>query len=130
VTRVDARHHFWRTERQVQPWRTDVHAALAADLEPADLAPQPDEAGIDVTVLVESVDTAADDRLARYAAEFGPLRGPLVGTAGFYSCRKALVELGWDANDEHPPISAGERRHGRHRAEEGIAPPAGRRRST
>jgi UDP-glucose 4-epimerase len=38
-----------------------------------------------------------------------PIEGSLAGTAGFYSTEKALVELGWEAGDEHPAISDGER---------------------
>jgi nucleoside-diphosphate-sugar epimerase len=33
----------------------------------------------------------------------------LPGTASFYATHKALAELGWDARDEHPAISDGER---------------------
>ena len=38
-----------------------------------------------------------------------PIAEPLEGTTGFYSTRKALAELGWDARDEHPAVSDGER---------------------
>ena len=38
-----------------------------------------------------------------------PIPEPLEGTAGFYSTRKALAELGWDARDEHPAVAERER---------------------
>jgi UDP-glucose 4-epimerase len=38
-----------------------------------------------------------------------PIDGFLPGTASFYSTNKALAELGWDAGDEHPAVSDGER---------------------
>ena len=69
VPTVDAHHHFWRTAAQEQPWRGSAHAGLAADFEPADLTPLLDVAGVDATVLVESVDTPEEnERLAAYAA--------------------------------------------------------------
>jgi L-fuconolactonase len=73
---IDAHHHFWRTAAQEQSWRGDAHPGLAADFEPADLAPLLDTAGVDATVLVESVDTPEEnDRLAAYAAAFGRVAG-------------------------------------------------------
>jgi L-fuconolactonase len=73
---IDAHHHFWRTAAQEQPWRGDAHPGLAADFEPADLGPLLDSAGVDATVLVESVDTADEnDRLAAYAAAFDRVAG-------------------------------------------------------
>jgi L-fuconolactonase len=69
VTRtIDAHHHFWRTAAQDQPWRDSSHQALAEDFGPEDLAPELAAAGIDATVLIQSVDEPAEnDRLAAYA---------------------------------------------------------------
>ena len=65
---VDAHHHFWRLSEQDQPWRTPAHEAIAADYGPGDLAEELARCGIDATVLIESVDTAAEnDRLLEYA---------------------------------------------------------------
>ncbi|HLU58007.1 MAG TPA: amidohydrolase family protein [Pseudonocardia sp.] len=73
---IDTHHHFWRTALQEQPWRDPAHTELAADFEPDDLAPLMAQAGVESTVLVESVDTAAEnDRLAAYAAAFRPVAG-------------------------------------------------------
>lgn len=67
---IDAHHHFWKTALQEQPWRGDAHAGLARDFEPADLIPQLDSAGVDATVVMQSVDEPAEnDRLAQYAQE-------------------------------------------------------------
>jgi nucleoside-diphosphate-sugar epimerase len=41
-----------------------------------------------------------------------PLRTSLPGTSGFYATEKARIELGWDAEDEHPAISERERAAG------------------
>jgi L-fuconolactonase len=69
VTRtIDAHHHFWRTAAQEQPWRSSAHDALAVDFGPEHLAPEMAAAGIDATVLIQSVDEPAEnDRLAAYA---------------------------------------------------------------
>lgn len=66
---VDTHHHFWQVARQEQAWRSHDHDAIARDYEPADLEPQLRAAGVDATVLVQSVDSADEnDRLASYAA--------------------------------------------------------------
>lgn len=90
---VDAHHHFWQIARQEQPWRTGAHAGLARDFEPTDLAPQLDRAGVDATVLVESVDTVAEnDRLAAYAAAFPRVAG-VVGWLPLEHPDRARAEL-------------------------------------
>lgn len=67
---IDAHHHFWKTALQEQPWRSDAHAALVRDFEPGDLVPELDTAGVDATVVMQSVDEPAEnDRLAAYARE-------------------------------------------------------------
>lgn len=67
---IDAHHHFWKTAAQEQPWRTHAHSALERDFEPSDLIPELDRAGIDGTVVMQSVDEPAEnDRLAIYAKE-------------------------------------------------------------
>ncbi|MFC4245397.1 amidohydrolase family protein [Gryllotalpicola reticulitermitis] len=68
MTVIDAHHHFWKTAAQAQPWRTHAHTALERDFEPADLDPELDNAGIDATVVMQSVDEPAENvRLASYA---------------------------------------------------------------
>ncbi|RMI42855.1 amidohydrolase family protein [Streptomyces triticirhizae] len=77
---IDAHHHFWRVARQAQPWRDPHHhAAIARDFEPEHLAGELAAAGVDATVLVQSVDSAEEnDRLAAYAAR-APFVAGLVG---------------------------------------------------
>jgi L-fuconolactonase len=65
---IDSHQHFWRSAAQDQPWRTDAHTALERDFEPEDLIPELDAAGIDATVVMQSVDEPAENvRLAHYA---------------------------------------------------------------
>ncbi|TDD29538.1 hypothetical protein E1218_03835 [Kribbella turkmenica] len=79
MTVIDAHHHFWRVAAQEQPWRDDRHDAIARDYTPDDLAAELAAAGVDQTVLVQSVDEPAEnDRLLRYAAE-APYVGAVVG---------------------------------------------------
>lgn len=76
MSTVDAHHHFWRVDRQEHPWRTDDHGIIARDFEPAELRRELARAGVDATVLVQSVDTPEEnDRLDRYAERFPPVAG-------------------------------------------------------
>jgi L-fuconolactonase len=91
--RIDTHHHFWRRAAQEHPWSGPAFAALAADFEPADLAPLLDDTGVEATVLVESVDTAAEnDRLAAYAAAFPQVAG-VVGWLPLADPAAARAEL-------------------------------------
>jgi L-fuconolactonase len=70
MTVIDAHHHFWRVAAQEQPWRDDRHGAIARDYTPEDLAVELAAAGVDQTILIQSVDEPAEnDRLLRYAQE-------------------------------------------------------------
>ena len=73
---IDAHHHFWQVAAQEQGWRTPAHAAIERDYAPADLTPELASAGVDATVLMQSVDSEAEnDRLAAYAAESPAVAG-------------------------------------------------------
>ncbi|NAZ85000.1 amidohydrolase family protein [Kineococcus indalonis] len=74
---VDAHQHYWRSgEADQSAWRTAAHASIERDFTPADLAPDLARSGVDATVLVQSVDEAAEnDRLAAFAAEAGTVAG-------------------------------------------------------
>lgn len=66
---IDTHHHFWKTAAQAQPWRNPNHQVLAQDYGPEQLRHELRNAGVDGTVLVQSVDEPAEnDRLAAYAA--------------------------------------------------------------
>ena len=65
---IDAHHHYWKVALQEQSWRTPAHEHIARDYEPHDLAEELARSGVDATVLVQSVDSSAEnDRLAAYA---------------------------------------------------------------
>jgi len=65
---IDAHQHFWKTSLQEQPWREKSHTQLEHDFEPDDLTPELNSAGVDATILMQSVDEPAENlRLAEYA---------------------------------------------------------------
>lgn len=93
MTVVDAHHHFWRVAAQAQPWRDDRHDAIAADYTPADLEQELRSAGVEATVLIQSVDEAAEnDRLAVYANE-APFVAGVVGWLPLSDPASAREEL-------------------------------------
>jgi L-fuconolactonase len=75
--RIDAHQHYWRMgEADQSAWRTADHDAIARDYGPHDLAPELERCGVDATVLMQSVDEAAEnDRLAAYAREASTVAG-------------------------------------------------------
>ncbi|TDU84267.1 L-fuconolactonase [Kribbella voronezhensis] len=90
---IDAHHHFWRVAAQEQPWRNDRHGSIARDYTPDDLRPELIAAGVDSTVLIQSVDEPAEnDRLAAYAAE-APFVAAVVGWLPLSDPAAARAEL-------------------------------------
>lgn len=76
---IDAHHHFWRYGAQEQAWRDDRHSAIAHDYGPEELSDSLRAAGVDATVLMQSVDEPAEnDRLASYA-QSAPFVAGVVG---------------------------------------------------
>jgi L-fuconolactonase len=75
--RIDAHQHYWRMgEADQSAWRTEAHGAIARDYGPADLAPELDGCRVDATVLMQSVDEAAEnDRLAAYSVQAPTVAG-------------------------------------------------------
>jgi L-fuconolactonase len=89
---IDSHHHFWRTAAQEQPWRTSDHGALERDFGPDDLELDLAAAGVDSTVLMQSVDEPAEnERLAEYARS--PRIAGVVGWLPISSGAAALGEL-------------------------------------
>jgi L-fucono-1,5-lactonase len=75
--KIDAHQHYWRMgEADQSAWRTAAHGAIARDYGPDDLAPELKRCGVDATVLMQSVDEAAEnDRLTAYAREAPTVAG-------------------------------------------------------
>ncbi len=59
--RIDSHHHFWEPERREYAWMTgDAMAPIRQPFAPADLAPELEAAGIDGTILVQTVPSFAE----------------------------------------------------------------------
>ncbi|MEV6288554.1 amidohydrolase family protein [Kribbella sp. NPDC051770] len=89
---VDAHHHFWQLAAQEQPWRDNRHGAIARDYTPEDLSVELTAAGVDRTVLIQSVDEPAEnDRLLEYART--PYVGAVVGWLPLSDPKAAREEI-------------------------------------
>ncbi len=76
---VDAHHHFWRYGEHHQSWRDHRHGAIARDFLPGELAGDFAAAGVDAGVLIQSVDSEAENaRLLDFAA-YAPYVAAVVG---------------------------------------------------
>lgn len=76
MTSVDAHHHYWRHGESHQSWRGPEHDAIARDYQPEHLAPLLAKSAVGSTVLVQSVNTEAEnDRLVDYARHTASVGG-------------------------------------------------------
>ncbi|HVX45892.1 MAG TPA: amidohydrolase family protein [Mycobacteriales bacterium] len=99
---IDSHHHFWNFGEDEQTWRSAAHEAIARDFGPDDLEPELRAAGVDATVLVQSVDTAAEnERLLRYAADI-PFVAGVVAWLPLRSARAARPSI--PALKEHETV--------------------------
>jgi L-fuconolactonase len=78
---IDAHHHFWRAGAHAKsPWAAPVFQRAFT---PADLAPQLEQAEVDGTILVQSVNEEAENpRLAEFAGQAPCVRGLVVWLPG------------------------------------------------
>lgn len=91
---IDAHHHYWQVAAEEQSWRTSAHGAIDRDYGPEDLAPELAGTGVDATVLMQSVDSPAEnDRLAAYAGSAPSVAG-VVGWLPMSDPEAARRELG------------------------------------
>ena len=58
--RIDAHQHFWRIADRAGQWPPAELAAIHRDFLPDDMRPLLAEAGVDGTVLVQTMENAAD----------------------------------------------------------------------
>lgn len=81
--RVDAHQHFWRLADRAGQWPPASLQAIHRDFGPQDLAPHLQAAGVDATVLVQSLPSVADTRwMLSVAAQTPWVRG-VVGWVDF-----------------------------------------------
>ncbi|SEM24658.1 amidohydrolase family protein [Nonomuraea pusilla] len=76
---VDAHQHFWNLETGHYPWLTPGLAPICRTFEPEELIPQLAAAGVDRTVLVQSMDSYADTDAMLAQADAYDVIGAVVG---------------------------------------------------
>jgi L-fuconolactonase len=99
--RIDAHQHFWDVESGRYAWPTPADGPIYRTFGPADLEPQIRAAGIDATVLVQTVDTLEDTDSMLARADRYPFIGAVVGWVPLRGARAAEAAL--DAR-EHPKL--------------------------
>jgi len=77
--KVDAHQHFWNMSKTDYPWLVPAYGPIYADFYPRDLEPQLKAAGIDQTVLVQSMNSFEDTASMLTQAEDFDWIGAVVG---------------------------------------------------
>ena len=77
--RIDAHQHFWNMSKTDYPWLIPAYGPIYANFFPRDLEPQLKAAGIDQTVLVQSMDSLEDTVAMLTQAEDFDWIGAVVG---------------------------------------------------
>lgn len=79
--RIDSHQHFWRLDARQGQWPPPALGAIHRDFLPPDLVPELQRAGVDGTVLVQSLPEAADTRFLLGLADRHPFVLGVVGWA-------------------------------------------------
>lgn len=77
--RIDAHQHFWNMSKADYPWLIPAYGPIYANFYPRDLEPQLKAAGIDQTVVVQSMDSYEDTAAMLTQAEDFDWIGAVVG---------------------------------------------------
>jgi L-fuconolactonase len=77
--RIDAHQHFWNMSKTDYPWLVPDYGSIYASFHPRDLEPQVKAAGIDQTVLVQSMDSFEDTVAMLTQAEDFDWIGAVIG---------------------------------------------------
>jgi L-fuconolactonase len=99
--RIDAHQHFWDVESGRYAWPRPADGAIYRTYTPADLEPELGPAGIDATVLVQTVGTLEDTDSMLAVADRHRFVGAVVGWVPLIDVRAA--EAGLDARP-HPRL--------------------------
>lgn len=100
---IDPHQHFWGSDALAeQSWRTGAHATISRSFEPSDLRGELASAGVDATVVIQSMDSSEENRrLRRYADETDFVAG-VVAWLPLAEREQAVAEL--DALDGMPMV--------------------------
>jgi len=95
MIRIDAHQHFWRLSERRGAWPPPSLAAIHRDFGPADLAPLLAAAGVEGTVLVQSLPRLEDTRWLLELAQATPFVKGVVGWVDFKAADAAqtIAEL-------------------------------------
>lgn len=77
--KIDAHQHFWDLDRGVYPWLTKDFGSIYRTIEPPELEPFLEEAGIDKTILVQAMDSYDDTHYMLEIADEYDWVGGVVG---------------------------------------------------
>jgi L-fuconolactonase len=91
--RIDAHQHFWDVESGRYAWPTPADGPIFRTFSPADLEPQLGPAGIDATVLVQTVNTLEDTDSMLANADRHAFIGAVVGWVPLTGARATEVAL-------------------------------------
>ncbi len=91
--RIDAHQHFWDVEGGRYAWPTAAEGSIYRTYTPADLEPELGPAGIDATVLVQTVATLDDTDSMLAVADRHPFVGAVVGWVPLADPRAAEAAL-------------------------------------
>lgn len=93
LLRIDAHQHFWDIESGRYSWPTPAEGPIYRTYAPVDLAPELASAGIDATVLVQTVNTLDDTDSMLATADHHAFVGAVVGWVPLADARAAETAL-------------------------------------
>ena len=76
---VDAHQHFWNLDKVQYPWLTSEYGPIYRTFEADELAPQLEQTGVDITVLVQAADSYEETEYILGEAEKSDFVGGVVG---------------------------------------------------
>jgi L-fuconolactonase len=99
--RIDAHQHFWRIADRVGQWPPAELQAIHRDFLPDDLAPLLDTAGIDGTVLVQTMESEADTAFMLDLADRAPF---ILGVVGWTDMKAPDASANIARLTRHPKL--------------------------
>ena len=91
--KVDTHQHFWNLDEVAYPWLVPAYGPIYRDFTPAELEPQLQAAGVDKTVIVQSMDSYADTDSMLAIAEAHDWVAGVVGWAPLHDPAEAAKKL-------------------------------------
>ncbi|MFB9950081.1 amidohydrolase family protein [Rhizobium puerariae] len=99
--RIDAHQHFWRIADRAGQWPPPALAAIHRDFMPVDLKPLLDQASVDGTVLVQTMENEADTAFMLDLADRTPF---ILGVVGWVDMKAADAPANIARLAQHPKL--------------------------